>query len=416
MNILPREAPLLPLDEWRRIMGLNPFAFWQLGDDDKLRINSACSPLVFQYAWQNANALGRAEIADAIMSAEQKLKLVLGYSVAPDYEADELQFPEHYDPRLAHLSATDQKGRWLALQTKRGHVQALGAVELSHIGNASVTLADADGDGVDDTFTLSIATTVTDATELAVYFVTADRFDGADVSERWRVQPVRASISSGTATIKGRAWTIVRPVKHEGVTSAALDPAVIGVLASSLAVYRRRPAPDQHGALVWETIPDGCYCDTSMVTTDPAGNTTQTARYQVRNSERGWIAGEAASYDSGAGEWSAAGWAVGYPPQKLRVNYLAGYPLVNGEMPEWMKVMVARMAAAELGRKVCGCDDANGNVAHWQVDLSEQGGDKSYFVAQGDLNNPFGTRRGHVDAWREIRSRELELIRGVAAF
>lgn len=408
------EAPHLALDEFRRIMSIHPLHFWQLSHD-AVPVDNACAGYIYEHSWQRADGVGRQEIIRAILKAERSLKDALGYPVAPEYITEDIAYPEHYDSRLAHLSSVDAKGRWIALQTRYGNVQALGALELSHIGNAAVALSDADGDGVNDTFTVSIATTVTDASEIAVYFVPLDRWDGSGVSDKWRVRPVKASISGGTVTITGRAWTIVKPAEYNGLIVETVDAADTANFAATLAVYRRRPDPANHGALVWETLPDGCACDASAVDTDPAGNTTQAARYQVRDAGQGWIAGEAASYSSSTGLWSAAGWAVDAPPQKLRANYVAGHPTTDGEMPEWMKELIAKLAAAELARPICNCHDGNGAVTHWQEDLAKNssGGD-SYFLPQDVMSNPFGTRRGQVDAWRFIRTRELIMMRGVA--
>lgn len=408
------EAPHLALDEFRRLMSIHPLHFWQL-DHESVPVDNRCASYIYEHSWQRADGVGRQEIIRAILAAERSLKDVLGFPVAPEFITEDIPFPAHYDPRLAHLAAVDGQGKWIGVQTRYGHVQELGALELSHIGNANVTLTDADGDGVNDTFTVSIATTVTDADEIAVYFVPADRWDGSSVSDKWRVRPVKVSIASGTATITGRAWTIVKPARYNGMVVSTVDAATAGNFAASLAVYRRRANPSDHGALVWETIPDGCYCNDSVISTDPAGNSTQTVRYQVRESRAGWIAGEAASYDSLAAEWSAAAWAVGYPPSKLRANYVAGYPTTDGEMPEWLKQIVAKLAAAELARPICDCADGNGAVTYWQEDLAKttSGGD-SYFLPQDVMSNPFGTRRGQVDAWREIRTRELIHTRGVA--
>ncbi|MCL5998277.1 MAG: hypothetical protein M1546_19825, partial [Chloroflexi bacterium] len=66
-------TPLLPSDEFRRILGFSPYHFWQLADNDKARITSNCNPLVMQYAWQNADAIGRSEILEAIELAERRL-------------------------------------------------------------------------------------------------------------------------------------------------------------------------------------------------------------------------------------------------------------------------------------------------------------------------------------------------------
>src|SRR4029434_10347284 len=115
--------------------------------------------------------------------------------------------------------------------------------------------------------------------------------------------------------------------------------------------------------------------------------------------------------------WSTDGLTVCDWPDRVTVRYLAGYPLgSDGQMQEPFRTAVARLAAAELARPVCGCESANRELARWQFDLARSGGanDEMYgAVSAGDLDNPFGTRRGHVHAWRLIRNRQR--LQGVLA-
>jgi hypothetical protein len=79
--------------------------------------------------------------------------------------------------------------------------------------------------------------------------------------------------------------------------------------------------------------------------------------------------------------------------------------LVKGEMDwNWQKI-VARFAAAEMNRPICGCQEANRELYNWQYDLSRAGGraEEQYKVSDEELNNPFGHRRGHVYAWERIK-------------
>lgn len=414
-----RSGPLLPLDEFRRIIGFHPYHFWQLAGSEIVPISDRCNALVMQHAWQNADAVGRHEITEAIIAAERKLHQVLGISPAPRAEYDEVPFPAFYDRRQGYLSSADAQGRWLNVNTKSKRVQQVGKLGLTFIGNASVVLSDDNADGLVDAFTLSIATSVTDPEQIAVYFAAPERFDGSSVSERWRVQPVTVMISGGTATIKGRVWTIVKPVLYEGYAQQAIDPADTDNFVTTLAVYRRAVDTSDQGELVWETSPDGAPCDVSgdpSNTADPSAITTLSARYVVRNSDNGQLAGEAAYYDTDTEQWIANGWPVGYAPERARVHYMAGYPLEGGQMAEWMKIIVARLAAAEMERPACGCDTANKALARWQVDLAQTTSSESadnFQIAFEDLTNPFGTRRGHVFAWRQVK--ELMEIRGITA-
>jgi hypothetical protein len=99
------------------------------------------------------------------------------------------------------------------------------------------------------------------------------------------------------------------------------------------------------------------------------------------------------------------------------VRYLAGSPLASdGQMQEPFRTVVARLAAAELARPICGCDEASRELYRWQFDLARTSGagDEAYgAISANDLDNPLGTRRGHVFAWRFIRQRQQ--LRGFLA-
>jgi hypothetical protein len=415
--ILDRSAPLLSLDEFRRLMSFHPWHFWQLADSQIIPITNHCSTLVMQYAWQNVDAVGRANVLEAILNAERMLKEHLGYSTSPDWETDELQWPQYFDPRSMYLSSADAIGRWLSVRTNYLRVHALGIMVRNLIGDAIVVLADDDVDGLAERFTLTIATTVTDPGQIAVYFTAADRYDGSVMSERWRVKPISVVISGGFATITGRVWTIVRPVMYEGVATAAIDPTVVGNYASSLSVVQLATDTEDQGAFLWETQPDGSCCAPAAFggnSRDPSGYAAQIARYVVRMGDLGYVAGEASAYDGIAGEWVAINWDIDYPPQKVRVNYKAGWdPENSGVMSERMKVIVARLAAAELASPICGCDVANRELSRWQFDLARSAGagDEQYQMGFDDMQNPFGTRRGHLYAWKAIQAVEWQLQR-----
>lgn len=413
---IDQSAPLLSLEEWREIIGWNPWHFWGLAGD-KAPVTSACNTAVTQYGWQSADAAGRADIVEAISAAEQTLIEYLGFSPAPRYEIDELPFPQYNDRRGQFLSATDAMGQWMPFKLKRCEVIESGALARALIGNTDVTLSDDDNDGLKETFTLSMATAVTDPSEIAVYFTAADRFDGSDVSERWRVRPVSVTISAGVVTIKGRAWCIVKPVRYEGVNAQPLDPADAANFASTLAVYCFYTDPTDQGAFVWETSPGGCIdcADANPNASDPSAVATVSARYVIRNADIGIVAGEAAIYNAATQQWCAQGWPVGYAPARARVNYLAGKPLLDGRMNRQMRAIVARMAAAELSRRICACDVANRELYRWQFDRARSAGvnDEQYSIDPADLGNPFGTREGHIWAWKQVKT--LALVSAVSA-
>lgn len=395
-----RSAPLLPLDEWRRVLGFNPWHFWGLSNDTH-QPTSACNGVVRQYSWQSTDHAGRADIIESISTAERKFKSYIGFAPAPQFELDDVRWPQGSNRRSERLWSADAMGRRVGLHLKSGKLRALGVPRRTLIGNATVTLSDPDNDGLKERFTLTIGTTVTNPDEIAVYFIAADRLDGSDVAEKWRVQPVQVSITSGTATIVGRTWTIVKPIKYEGYTATELDPTVETNFAGTLAVYRYYADTTDQGLLVWESVP-GCCCEGGI---DPSSTTTATARYVMRDAELGWVAGEAASYNSTTALWEPAEWGVRYEPAVARVSYQAGVGLEAGQMNAQFKQIIARMAAAELSRGICACDSANHAIHQWQWDRARTGGanDESYSISELDLANPFGTVWGQIWAWKQVK-------------
>lgn len=423
---------LLSLESWRQVFHFHPWWFWGIADSSSLSTSgNGCSPLVRQYAWQNSDAASRVEIARAIETAEQRLFDELDYWPAPTYVTDTVPYPW----------GSDGWGRWPNVQLSAQQVQAIGVETRSSIALATaVTYADADGDGYMDTFTVGpVATSVTDPDEIALYVASADRFDGPDfdtsVSEHWRIAPVRVSLSGGNVTVKGPAWLLIKPVTYEGLTNIGangLAPATTSTTPSHYAttvdLYRRytdasgTTTATAAGYLTWETRPchgPWCSCDSCSTCTatsslgsptDPSATATAIARIGLRDAEHGIVSLGQATYNTTTGIWAEDCCASCDPPDRVTITYLAGQPLDSrSQMDPYWQVVVARLAAAELARPICGCDDANRELYRWQFDLARSSGanDEMYgAISPDDLNNPFGTRRGHVFAWRAVQARQ----------
>lgn len=421
---------LLPLETFRQIIGYNPWHFWGFASTvGATNVTSSCNKVLKQYAWQNTDAVGRSEILRAIEDAESRIQKHLGYDVAPAYREETVDWPRYNDPSLLRRAPIDATGRWGSVKLPHGHVQAAGIEARTLIDDAvAVAYSDLDGDGYDDMATITVVTSVTDTDEIAVYFGAADRYDGSAVSERWRIQPLTVAISGGTATIKGPAWIFVKPVKVEGASTANLDPTDAANYASTVDIYRRYTNTEgttnstAQAMLIWETRACAgwwcCACsdatyDPTDSSADPAARALAIARVGIRDAQTGLVTPAEAAYNTTSGLWSAVRFDTGYEPDRVTVRYLAGYPLSDGQMDRHFQTIVARMALAELARPICACDTANREQHRWQFDLARTGGanDESYgAISPDDLNNPFGTRAGHVYAWREVQN--LRNLRG----
>lgn len=428
-------TPLLPLDIWRQELGLSPWHFWGLADTAIVPINSKCSTLVLEYAWQGSDAAGRDDIRQAIERAEEKLRTYLGYRVAPQYTEQTVDWPRVGDAQLVRLRNLDATGRRLGLFAPEGYIQQLGTEQLTSIATATVAggelvYSDLFSTGFHDTFTVTLPIPVGMALttdQVAVYFAAADRWDGSDAGERWRIQPISVRISGGNVIIIGRRWLVVKPLLYQRPNLQALDPGTAANFVISLEVYQRTTNTNGtsvttgQATLIYESSDCGgwgagfcCGC-TGLTTSDPAAQGLVIARAGIRDSRLGLVTPAAAVYDASSGTWSDAACASCYAePDRVQLRYLAGYPLENAQMAQRWQQVITKLATAELKRRICACRETNERLHDLQQDLSlESTETERYIVAPEDLSNPFGTRRGHVQAWRE--SKDHILRRGIAA-
>lgn len=409
---------LLPLETWRNIFGYHPYHFWQLSNS-QIPIDG-CNDLVWSYPWMSHDAASRQDVKLAIESAENIMTRYLGFSPAPRYVEQTYAWPQLADGGM-RWGPVGADWRWLTVQADEGYTQAAGIESLTLLGTPALVYSDPDGDGLSDTWTLTIATAITDASQIAVYFAAADRLNSAGVGDDWRILPITITIAAGTATIRGRSWQVVKPILYEGFTSDALNPATMANFVTTLDVYQRTTNAngitilDSQGVITWETHPSHgwwCCCDNCAATStaysgspfDPAAVAQAVARVGIRDKRLGLLTPAEASYDSTTGIWSALDWTVCAQPDRVTLRYLAGFPLgADGQMQEPFRTIVARLAAAELGRMICGCDYANRELYRWQYDVSQTArGDELFGIAPEHLINPLGTRRGHIQAWRYI--------------
>lgn len=413
-------TPLLPIETLRQQIGYNRWHFWQL-TNTTVPITSSCNGLIFEYSEQDTDAAGRSQVREAIEIAEAKLKDHLLYRVAPQYAEETIAYPRPFDTRLHYRSVIDRDGRWLSVQLPEGYIQALGIETLTlqgtvSVGGGTLVYSDLDSDGLQEAFTATIATTVTDPEEIAIYFASGDRLDGESASERWRIQPVRVSISGGIATIRGNRYQLVRPILYEGVNKDGLNPDTAANFVTSLEVYRRYTNPNgttietSQAVLIWETPPwpswACCGGSSSNSSTDPAAIAMAVARAGIRDAKNGIVTIGQSVYDTDSATWYSVRWDGCRQPDRVIVRYLAGYPLENGQMASQWRPTVARMGAAELQPRIQACDVGSHWLWRWQFDLSRAAGanDEQYQISQEDLNNPFGTKAGQVDAWKRVKS------------
>jgi len=424
---------LVHLESFRKEMAAHPWWFWQLQSNNLS--SGDCDQTVMEHGWQGENAAGRDDIRGALEKAETLVETHLGYNIAPRYVERVLPVPRYYDTRLSRTNYIATDGRWLTVQLPEAKIRKIGVEKYTLIETATIAApghliySDADGDGINDTFTATVTTTVTDAEEIQVMFAGADRLDGAGPGERWRV-PATVSISGGVATIKGPYWCLVPPLKYQSpLLTTALNLVTSTNFVTSLDIYRRTidatgiTAATSQAKLIWETRPfpafascPGCGSSTGGANSrDPAAEAYAIARCGIRDAERGIVSIGEAVYDATSGEWFASWMSNCTPPSRIEIRYEAGADLVSGQVdPQWVTT-VSRLAAAELGRRICACNSANKELYYWQIDraFTGQANLEKFSMSQQDLINPFGTRNGHLFAWKKIQP--LAFRKGVLA-
>jgi hypothetical protein len=370
---------LLPIEEFRKEISHNPWHFWQLASAKMPKLSN-CDPILREYAWQNANSVGRNEIALAIQQAETTLTEYLGYPPGPVYYFTELD-----TGCLLHNC-----NRFM-VKLDHGYLQKIATRTFTKISTATITITDSDNDGVLDSFSGTFVNTdLTDLTGLVAALASADSL--SDNLGEWLIRPVTFKrIDTSTIKISGYMWLLVKPILYRGVsTPPGYDPGIIGLNSS--------------GALAIDT-------STNFVTTLDIYNTTYTndlkATYvYTKNGVDTTVDMNVNVCDFEAGIIKLAPvnnlctcnlYGPGVSKSRLKINYLAG-----GSLTQW-KTAITRLALANLMRPICNCDTANGQVAYWQQDVALTGTvETQYRVSNRVLDSYLGTKRGQIFAWQEI--------------
>lgn len=342
---------LLPLDTFRERIAYSPYHFHQMVHEQYAPLTSQCNTLVPEYAWQSADMASRSDIRTAIVDAERALCAELGYSVGPEY-------------------VTAEQHTWTGgpIVLNRSKVRALGSrTETLIAAGAAVTLHDLDGDGLAETFRVSAATTVTDASSIIVKH-------GAD-----EIRPVTATIADGVVTIEGPIWLIVKPQLYRRPATVALDPTNSDTFLATLDICS--VTTDSSATATF-------YRNGQIVPTQPS------LTWQIKDAEKSIIAAWRNCIDTFA-------WCEGYPTH-VQINYLAGDDLINWEMA------ISAFAVANMSRRLC--DDANKDIGRWQRDMTSNFDNVQMLqMRTEDMSNVFGTRLGHLHAWKQVAGQRRQV-------
>lgn len=392
---------LIPLDRVAAVTGIDPLHF--NGVVSSVRPQgyepgySDCDDIWFQYDWQSVGKFSRENLAYVLRQAEDVTAKYLGYYPLPKWiSAEEHVLTSSYVPEL--YSHMNSRGLPKSVLTNWGKVIELGVKALSLIEeDVAIVYSDSDGDGYDETATVTVATSVTDEEEIAVFY--------PNRTEDWEIRPVEIEISGGTATITFRRELAVLPELIERMPSPD-DPTLVvdgdddTNFLATVDVYRRYN--DQSQQVVFYVEPSTCLGSCAPAEITGCG--------YIRDANRGIVAYKQATYDEDTETWASS--TQCYQPLRAELYYRAGlrnldmsYPSL--EMDSTLERLIIYYALTLADKNVCGCNNFSSHLDYLRVDLSEIGEDRTYQTTPQILDNPLGTTRAAVMLWKYILSHRL---------
>jgi hypothetical protein len=320
---------------------------------------------------------------------------------------DRIEYPR-YHRREYFGTGFDIRGQLKSIPATWGRIVEAGRRSATLIGSANVAggslvYSDQDADGLYETATITLATTLTDACEIKVYFY------GTNADPDWEIrEPRSVEITGGNVVIHFDAWLLIDPELYEELPDEdGLDLIDVGVttnFVSGVDVYRIFASPSEASAVFsWED--DLAECADADETCTP---TTQNGCLRFQNHRYGVVRPVPASY--GDSTWTiASSWEGGREPDYVDLWYRAGD--VNGKVPRdlacaelsqfWAQT-IAWLATARLPRPICTCGNLEALQEWLMMDTKENRPELSIFTPDEVSRNPFGTRNGEIAAWKRI--------------
>lgn len=389
---------LLPLDRFAQIVGIHPLHFNQVEVAWVAEAKVCESPLV-QHAWQDADRIGREELAQAIADAEEMIAKQTRFKVLPTWEIYEEQvYPRPAIPEVFNAYNSDLRGFPLSIKTNWRYVITGGRKGLTLIRDeADVNFGDADGDGYSEIASIVVATTVTDPEEIVIFY---PHKDGDDLYE---IRPITVVINGGVATITCRREQLVRLELMEALEVNAVDGLDNTKFLDTVDVYRRYNDTSVQAILLWHNFNNPCGCGLSSCTVCQLSS--QDGCITVQSTEIGRVFVYPWTYGQ-AGQETLA---LSRQPDKARLYYRAGWTkdaFLTKMDPIWERV-VAYLASSLLDRPLCACSSSVAFNEYWRADLSlahsNSTGSFSHRLSSRLLDNPFGTTRGAIFAWNYVK-------------
>lgn len=384
---------LLSIDQFADVIGLNPWGVAQVAKNLPAGTGNNCRCALYERSWMEDDKFSRAEIAKSINSAERMFANKMGYWPAPKiFEGKVQPFPRpagRYEPIPAIKLA------W-------GYVQAIGKTVLTQVGDEHDVVREATMG--EPTFKDSFEVIVpvpsgTLASEIEVYFTPTDR-SNLRLAD-WQIRPVVVSIEGINAVITGPSYLLAKPSHMQKMPPKNLDATDEETYVSKVVVYRRTLDTCQQGQLIW--LKGDC-------STTPCQDKAVNACFQVVSGRHSKLQASQVTTCSG-NSLTATDLYRDYLPDKVSVNYIAGYPLQdNGLMNEWHAQIICWLAAALMVCETCACGCVRDMLKEYRsAPTYDTGGDdtditRALTMTPTKLGEGFGIPRlGAIMAWNNIQ-------------
>jgi len=404
---------LLSLDEYAEIMGLNPLNFNSAAsaNENLYGFEADKQPLWFRYDWQAANQMSHYKLSMLLHEAEEAISQLLGYYPAPTWTTFEtVKYPEDLPVENPYITRSI-KGDYKSVQTEHKKLIVMGKRKTTLIENVAVVYSDEDGDGYEETATITAVTTVTDPKSIKVYFAGS----GGDPIDE--VRPLKSvTISGGSVTIVMSSWLLFLRELYEvlpggePITISADDAANY---VATLDIYEiSADTTVSSGRFIWSS---GSF-ESSL-----GAVVLQDAYVRIADYDNGIVIPVPAAYNADTELWDKQCFSKSTLPDGVQLWYQSGLrserymnDLDISPMNSTIKRAIAWLATARMDATFRGNNNITAFVDSMRRDGAEQSEGSTFFLGPDALSCPLGTRIGEIAVWRMIKQMDRHYRVGVA--
>ena len=319
-------CPAVPLPRYAQIIGLDECDFWSVVNRNVYRQSSGCN-------WTQEN---RRLVLHHLIEAQSEIENILHYPVTPRWVEDRLMYGRSLNVLNGKIIAAGK--------------QATSVVELA----ASVTTTT-------DPSVITVATTLTDASEIVIYHAGTTA----------QIYPSEITFLSGTMTIKVPRC---RTVKPQYIDLPTIDYNDLSMFADEVDVMRIYNDPTDHGYAYWLRSENGYHTE------------DQSLFLEIQSHDLGLVKPHYSIYSGGMFKMAAPKYHC--TPTGILLRYYAGLTSV----PNVIEDAIVRLAHSRMPDEPCGCDLSK---RMWARDRAIP-----EMLSRERLNCPFGLADGAWVAWQ----------------